>query len=104
MPVGRLRHQEQGNRGCLDKARRFLSSVRTRRFRLCACSQWRWLQALFGLDLDVLAFADLVTLEDVRGIDLVSGLRIYLPIPDAVACLFIDLIEADFLSLAARGK
>jgi hypothetical protein len=59
---------------------------------------------LFGLYLDVLAFADLVTLNDVGGIDLVSGLQIYLPIPDAVACLFIDLIKADFLSLAARGK
>jgi hypothetical protein len=33
-----------------------------------------------------------------------SGLRIDLPIPDAVAGIFIDLIEADFLSLAARGK
>jgi hypothetical protein len=30
--------------------------------------------------------------------------RIHLPIPDAVAGFFIDLIEADFLSLAARGK
>jgi hypothetical protein len=39
---------------------------------------------LFGLYLDVLAFADLVTLNDVGGIDLVSGLQIYLPIPDAV--------------------
>jgi hypothetical protein len=32
------------------------------------------------------------------------GLRIYLAVSDAIAGFFIDLIEADFLSLAARGK
>jgi hypothetical protein len=36
--------------------------------------------------------------------NLVSGLRIHLPIPDTVAGLFIDLVEADFFSLAAGGK
>jgi hypothetical protein len=40
----------------------------------------------------------------VKTINLASGLRIDLPISDAVAGLFIDLIEADFFSLAARGK
>jgi hypothetical protein len=31
-----------------------------------------------------------------------SSLRVYLSVSDAVAGLFVDLIEADFLSLAAR--
>src|SRR5512133_3421023 len=46
-----------------------------------------------------LTFADFVALNDIGGIDLVAGLRIDLPIPDAVTGLLIDLIEADFLAL-----
>jgi hypothetical protein len=57
---------------------------------------------LFGLDFDVLPFADFVA--DVGRIDLISRLRIHLAVSDAVAGLFVDLIEADFLSLAARGE
>jgi hypothetical protein len=51
-----------------------------------------------------LAFADFVALDDVGGIDLLSGLGIYLAVFDAVARRFVDLIKADFLSLAARRK
>jgi hypothetical protein len=54
--------------------------------------------------IDVLAFTDLVALDDIWGIDLFSGFRIHLAVSDAVAGLFIDLIEADFFSLADRGE
>jgi hypothetical protein len=36
--------------------------------------------------------------------DLVSGLRIHLAVFDAIAGLFVDLMEADLLSLAARRE
>jgi hypothetical protein len=48
--------------------------------------------------------AALVALDDFWWIDLVSSLRIDFSIFDAVAGLFVELIEADFLALAARGK
>jgi hypothetical protein len=59
---------------------------------------------LFGLDLDLLAFADLIALDDVARINLVAGLGVHLAVFDAVAGLLVDLMEADFLSFAARGK
>ena len=59
---------------------------------------------LFGLNLNVLTFADFVALDDVGGINLLSGFGIYLAVFDTVAGALVDLIKADFLSLAARGK
>src|SRR5262249_12039271 len=57
---------------------------------------------LFGLDLYVLAFADFVALHDVRGIDLVSALRVHFEIFDAVPSILVDLMKADFLPFAGR--
>jgi hypothetical protein len=54
--------------------------------------------------LDVFAFTDLIALDDVGRIHLVARLGVDLAVFDAVAGLLIDLMEADFLSLAARGK
>src|SRR5262249_48707402 len=59
---------------------------------------------LFGLNLDILAFANLVALDDVGRIDLVAGLGIHLSVFDAIAGLLIDLIEANLLSFGARRK
>ena len=53
---------------------------------------------LLGVDLDVLALADLVPLDDVGRLDLVPGLRINLAVLDAVAGAFVELMEADLLS------
>jgi len=57
---------------------------------------------LFGLDLYVLAFGDFVAFHDVRGIDLVSGLRVHFEIFDAVPGILVDLMKADFLPFARR--
>src|SRR6266487_6513203 len=59
---------------------------------------------LLGLELDVLAFADFVTLDDVGGIHLVFGLRVHFAVFDAVAGLLVDLVKPNFLSLAAGRK
>ena len=50
-------------------------------------------------DLDVFAFGDLVTLDDVLGRDFLAGLGIDLAIADATTGCFVDLIEADFFAL-----
>ena len=58
----------------------------------------------FGLDLDVSALADFIAFDDVGRVDLVSGLGIDLSVFDTIARLFIDLVEADLFSFAARGE
>jgi hypothetical protein len=52
-----------------------------------------------GLELDVVAFGDLVALDDVACIYLLAGLRIDLAILDAMAGALVDLMEADLLAL-----
>jgi hypothetical protein len=61
----------------------------------------RYRLKLFGLDLDVLALADLVALDDLLGTDLVAGLGVDLSVLDPVAGVLVDLVEADLFSLAA---
>jgi hypothetical protein len=56
---------------------------------------------LVGIKLDV-AFADLVSVNDGLRWDFVAGLDIDPLVLDAVAGLFIELVEADFFALAAR--
>src|SRR6185503_7520051 len=51
---------------------------------------------LLVADLDVLAFLDLVGLDDILLVDLA--------VADAVASLGVDLVEADFLALTGRGE
>src|SRR5262249_46616307 len=59
---------------------------------------------LFGLDLDVFALVHFVAFDDVGRVDLVSRLGIHLAVFDTIARLFIDLMEADLFSFAARGE
>jgi hypothetical protein len=49
----------------------------------------------FGIELDVLALANLIALDDVVLRHLVAGFGIELAIPDPVAGLFVELMEAD---------
>ena len=46
-----------------------------------------------------MAFADFVAFDDVGGLDFIAGLCIDLPIFDAIAGVFIDLMKADLFSL-----
>jgi hypothetical protein len=46
-----------------------------------------------------LPFADLVAFDDVGSLDFISGLGIDLAVLDAIAGVFVDLMEADFFSL-----
>ena len=59
---------------------------------------------LFRLELEVLALADLVALDDVGRLDLVAGVGIDLAILDAMAGVLVELVEADLFALAGRGK
>src|SRR5207344_1306415 len=59
---------------------------------------------LLVADLDVVAFLDLVSLDDVLLLDFLAGVLVDLAVADAVAGLGVDLVEADFLSLAGRGE
>ena len=59
---------------------------------------------LLGVDLDVLALADLVPLDDVGRLDLVPGLRVNPTEFDAVARALVELMEADLLALRRGGK
>jgi len=59
---------------------------------------------LFGRKLKVFTLANLVTLDDVRGFDFIAGVGIDLAILDAMADVFVELVEADLLALAGRGK
>ena len=52
----------------------------------------------------VLALADFVPFDDVGGVHLVGGFGIDLPVLDAIAGIFVDLMEADLFSLGGRRK
>ena len=57
---------------------------------------------LLGCEFDVLAFCDLVAFYDVRLLDIVACLSVHLAVTYAIASLFVELIEADFLPLGCR--
>src|SRR5262245_34029211 len=57
---------------------------------------------LFRLNLDVLALADFVAFDDVRGFHFIFVAGINLTIFDPTAGLLVDLMETDLLPLAAR--
>ena len=58
----------------------------------------------FGIELDVLALGDLVTLDDVLLRNFITGPGIDLAIPDPVAGLLVELVEADLFALRRRRK
>jgi hypothetical protein len=51
-----------------------------------------------------LVLGDLVSFDDVRLLDFVARLGIYLAVADAVAGLFVELIEADLFPLRSRRE
>src|SRR5215467_3111353 len=57
---------------------------------------------LLGLDLDVVAFLQLITLDDFVAIDLIAGFGIDLQVSDAMAGFSVELVEIDFLALRRR--
>src|SRR3979490_2146251 len=57
---------------------------------------------LFRVELEVLALADLVAFDDVRGFDFIAGVRIHLAILDAMTGVLVKLMEADLFALAGR--
>jgi hypothetical protein len=59
---------------------------------------------LLGIKLDVVAFANLIALDNVCRIDLISGLRIDLAVLDAMPCILIELMEADLLAFRCGRK
>src|SRR5262249_60137537 len=103
VPVGRLPHPARCSRGCLDTARRFLFGHELVDLDGSVALNGDGLK-LFRLYLNVFTFADFVALHDVGWIHFLAVLRIYLAVSDTIAGLFVDLIKADLLSLAARGK
>src|SRR6516162_6022727 len=65
----------------------------------CALALDRYGLKLLGTDLDVGAFANLVPLDDLFGIDLFARFSIDFAILHAVAGFLVQLMEADLLSL-----
>jgi hypothetical protein len=59
---------------------------------------------LLGLELDILALAHFVTLDDVGCVDVLVSLRVHFAVFDAVAGRLVNLMEPDLLPLAAGGK
>src|SRR5262249_19701174 len=59
---------------------------------------------LLRFQLDVIALADLVSLDDVVRFDLASGFGIYFFVLDPVAGLLMDLVKADLFALRGGGK
>jgi hypothetical protein len=59
-----LAARSDGLHGLPGAGKVFDEQVRQHEKRRVVQLQWRWPQALCGLDLDVLAFADFVTLDD----------------------------------------
>jgi len=57
-----------------------------------------------GVKLDIVALADLVSFDDIRRIDFVAALGIYLAVFDAVPGLLVELMEADLLALRSGRK
>ena len=52
------------------------------------------------LDLDVIALAHLISVDDLGRTDLLAGLRIHLAVLDAIAGILVDLVKADFFPFA----
>jgi hypothetical protein len=52
--------------------------------------------------LDILAFGDLVAFDDVGTFHIIPGYGIDFPVADAIASLFVELVEADLFSLGSR--
>src|SRR4029079_5244426 len=59
---------------------------------------------LLVADLDVVAFLNLVGLNDILLLDFLARVLVDLAVTDAVYGLRVDLVEADFLALAGRGE
>src|SRR5690242_3021415 len=59
---------------------------------------------LVRFDLDIFAFGDLVALHDLGIVDFIAGFRVDFLIADAMAGLFVDLMEADLFPLRGRWK
>ena len=57
-----------------------------------------------GIKLDILALADLVALDDVGLLNLVAGLGVDFSIPDTIAGLLVELVEADLFPLRSGGE
>jgi hypothetical protein len=58
---------------------------------------------LLWLHLNILAFGDFISLNDLIWRDLLACLRIDFAIADAIAGLFVEPIEADLFALGNRG-
>jgi hypothetical protein len=59
---------------------------------------------LLGIELDIVALADLVPLDDVSGIYFIAGFRIDLAVLNAVASLLVQLMETDLLTVRCGRK
>src|SRR5262249_5401025 len=59
---------------------------------------------LVVVNLDILALGDLIALDDVFGFNFFTGVLVDPAIADAIAGLFIDLVETDLLALAGGGE
>jgi hypothetical protein len=57
---------------------------------------------LLGVKLQVFALPDFIALDDVGGVDLVTALRVDLPVLDAVAGILVELMETDLFPLTGR--
>src|SRR5207248_11059894 len=60
------------------------------------------LELLVG-DLDILALADLIALDDGLAVDLAPALLVYLAVADAVSGFAVDLVEADLVAFRRGG-
>jgi hypothetical protein len=56
----------------------------------------------FARHVDIFAFSELIAFDDVGLLDVIAGFGIDLTITDAIAGLFVELMEADFFALGCR--
>src|SRR5579862_10052218 len=59
---------------------------------------------LLRLQGDVIALADLVALDDVRGLHVLAGFSVDLAVADAIAGVAIELVKTDLLAPGRRGE
>jgi hypothetical protein len=59
---------------------------------------------LLGIELDIVALADLVPLDDICGIYFITGFGIDRAVLDAVAGALVELVEADLLAFRCGRK
>src|SRR5207253_11502125 len=89
-----LPHRARRNTDYSNRVRQFPFSARIHRSRFSlAFDRDRF--EFFGIKLDVLGLPHFVSLDDVVGLDLIPGLRIYPPVLDAIAGLLVELMETD---------